>query len=82
LINRAVPTDELDQVVEQYAGRLCDLSAPALRLCKRALRLGADGWANLPAVEKLYLDELMASADAREGVAAFIEKRSPTWRHR
>jgi cyclohexa-1,5-dienecarbonyl-CoA hydratase len=81
LINHAVPADELDHVVTHYLGQLRGLSAPALRLCKRALRLGADGWANLPAVEKLYLDDLMDTADAREGVAAFLEKRSPTWRH-
>jgi cyclohexa-1,5-dienecarbonyl-CoA hydratase len=82
LINRAVPADELDYTVEQYLGKLRGLSAPALRLCKRALHLGANGWANLPAVERLYLDELMATEDAHEGVASFIEKRSPNWRHK
>lgn len=81
LINRAVPPAELETVTEQMAGQLRGLSAPALRLCKRALRLGAEGWASLAAIEKLYLAELMVTADAHEGVAAFIEKRSPVWRH-
>jgi cyclohexa-1,5-dienecarbonyl-CoA hydratase len=79
LINRAVPGDELDETARQLVGKLRGLSAAALRLNKRALRLGAEGRANLPAIEKLYLDELMSTADAREGVNAFIEKRAPVW---
>lgn len=79
LINRAVPANELDQVVDQYVTKISSLSAAALRLAKRALRL--DGWRSLPVVEKLYLEELMITADAAEGVAAFIEKRAPVWRH-
>jgi cyclohexa-1,5-dienecarbonyl-CoA hydratase len=82
LINRAVPVGELDQVVEQYVDKLRGLSAAALRVCKRAARLGAEGWANLPAMEKLYLQELMSTEDAQEGVASFMEKRSPVWRHK
>jgi cyclohexa-1,5-dienecarbonyl-CoA hydratase len=82
LINRAVPGDELDKTVDELVGKLTTLSAAALRVCKRAVRLGADGWANLPAVEKLYLDDLMSSEDAHEGLAAFMEKRAPVWKHK
>ena len=81
LINRAVPAGELAQAVEQIVGKLRGLSAAALRVCKRAARLGADGWGNLPAMEKLYLDDLMSIEDACEGVAAFIEKRAPVWKN-
>jgi cyclohexa-1,5-dienecarbonyl-CoA hydratase len=35
----------------------------------------------LPVLERLYLDGLMSTADAVEGLTAFIEKRSPAWRH-
>lgn len=56
-------------------------SAAALRLAQRALR---DAWcrevfAALDAAERLYLDDLMATADAKEGVQAFLDKRSPQW---
>jgi len=34
------------------------------------------------AVERLYLDELMATHDAVAGLEAFIAKRSPQWQHR
>jgi enoyl-CoA hydratase/carnithine racemase len=32
-------------------------------------------------VESLYLDKLMKTRDANEGLAAFIEKRKPQWEH-
>jgi cyclohexa-1,5-dienecarbonyl-CoA hydratase len=53
-------------------------------LTKRAVRVGsagsfADG---LAAVEELYLGPLMDTEDAREGLAAFMEKRSPVWKNR
>ena len=35
----------------------------------------------LAAVERLYLDELMRTRDANEGLAAFLEKRTPAWEH-
>ncbi len=82
LINRAVPADGFAAAIDDYVERLRALSAPALRLCKRAARLGAGAWANLPAVEQLYLDKMMAVADAHEGVRAFVEKRAPVWSHR
>ena len=32
-------------------------------------------------IERIYLDELMATADAVEGITAFLDKRAPSWRH-
>ena len=79
LINRAVPVDQLDQAVDSLAAKLCALSAAALRVCKSAVRPGAS--LNIAQIENLYLDDLMSTADAREGVAAFVEKRAPIWTH-
>ena len=36
----------------------------------------------LAAVERLYLERLMETHDANEGLAAFIDKRAPKWEHR
>lgn len=36
---------------------------------------------DLPVLERQYLDELMATNDAREGLEAFLEKRRPRWMH-
>jgi cyclohexa-1,5-dienecarbonyl-CoA hydratase len=38
--------------------------------------------ARLEDVETLYLEKLMATRDAHEGLAAFLEKRAPRWEHR
>jgi cyclohexa-1,5-dienecarbonyl-CoA hydratase len=36
----------------------------------------------LAEVERLYLERLMKTRDANEGLAAFLERRSPAWEHR
>jgi cyclohexa-1,5-dienecarbonyl-CoA hydratase len=36
----------------------------------------------LAEVERLYLDRLMSTRDAGEGLAAFIARRNPAWEHR
>ena len=65
-----------------YARRyLVPRSASSLRLAVRAVRGSfADRFREeLARVERLYLDELMATHDAVEGLNAFLEKRKPAW---
>ncbi|HEX6322834.1 MAG TPA: enoyl-CoA hydratase-related protein [Vicinamibacterales bacterium] len=59
-------------------------SASSLKRGVRAVRLGlrARLRLELPRVERLYLDDLMQTADASEGLHAFLEKRQPVWSHR
>ena len=58
-------------------------SASSLRFAVRAARapLLARFERELPELERLYLEELMRSADAVEGLTAFVEKRTPRWRN-
>lgn len=58
-------------------------SATSLRHASRALRLasGKRLLSDLRELESLYLEELMHSRDAKEGLAAFLEKRQPVWSH-
>lgn len=65
-----------------YARRhLLPRSASSLRLAVRAVRAGlrARFVAELPPVEGLYREQLMATHDALEGLQAFIDKRAPAW---
>jgi len=59
-------------------------SASSLRLALRAVRSGfAQRFrSRLAAVERLYLEELMSTADAAEGLQAFLAKRDPQWSDR
>ena len=83
LVTEAVDADALTKTEEMWIGRLSSLSTPALRLTKRALLMGMKGLGEgLPAMETLYLRELMSTEDAQEGLRAFLEKRKPVWRHR
>jgi cyclohexa-1,5-dienecarbonyl-CoA hydratase len=71
--------------VEAWAAReLAPKSALALRLAQKASRwqLNRVLREQLKQVEAFYLDTLMASHDANEGLAAFLEKRTPSWQHR
>jgi enoyl-CoA hydratase/carnithine racemase len=59
-------------------------SAASLGLALAASR-GAmirDARHRLAEVERLYLDRLMATRDANEGLVAFLAKRKPNWEHK
>jgi cyclohexa-1,5-dienecarbonyl-CoA hydratase len=62
--------------------RLAGKSASSLRFALRAARLPVRAQIDeaLARLERLYLDELLATQDAREGIAAFIDKRPPSWK--
>jgi cyclohexa-1,5-dienecarbonyl-CoA hydratase len=84
LVTRVVPDDALAPSVDALLDELRGGSPVALRLGRRALRdHGPDDFEQqLAAVEHLYLDELMSTEDAREGIQAFLERRVPVWRGR
>jgi cyclohexa-1,5-dienecarbonyl-CoA hydratase len=81
LVSQAFPADDLAQAVDDLLSTLKGLSAPVLRINKRGLLLGMKGGlAEVDAIERLYLDDLMALEDAEEGLKAFLEKRKPVWK--
>lgn len=79
LVTRVVA--DVEAAARSEAARLASKSGRALAFARRALREGAEGpFAEaLARTERLYLDEVAKSADANEGVRAFLEKRKPRW---
>ena len=70
--------------VEAWAKEhLAKKSAAALRMANRASRWHFNHvlTTELKRLERFYLDELMATHDANEGLSAFLEKRKPDWTH-
>lgn len=82
LANAAVSDAEVGSKVNEIVTHLATLSPAALAATKRALYV----WdamhfdKGLARAEKIYLDELMQTEDAREGIQAFLEKRTPRWK--
>jgi len=82
LVDRVVSPAELAATVEESIAKFRDKSATAIRLTRRAAMVAAgDFETRLAEVEKLFLDELMGTEDALEGLKAFLEKRPPSWSH-
>lgn len=84
LVNHVVPVAQLEQKTTEILMKLRELSASSLGYTRRSLDLGRGRSLDeaLSEAEDIYLNELMKSADALEGVKAFIEKRKPVWRNR
>ena len=84
LCNHVVPVTHLDQKLTEVLSKLRDLSGAALEFTRRALDIGSGRSIDktLRELENIYLHELMRSADANEGIKAFMEKRRPVWRNR
>ena len=84
LADEKVEQGQGETAVENWLGEgLSKLSASSLRMARRAsrwqmhrmMRQGMDE------LEQFYLDELMSTHDAAEGIRSFVEKRKPVWRN-
>ena len=84
LVSYVVEAGLLEAKLQEVLARLRELSAPALEMTRRAMDAGR-GRPFLEALERsedIYLNDLMKTEDAREGVRAFMEKRKPDWKNR
>jgi cyclohexa-1,5-dienecarbonyl-CoA hydratase len=81
LANFAVPDHQVKEKLDDVLARLAKLSPSSLALTKKSLYT----WDSihfdkgLARAEKIYLEELMRTEDAREGIQAFLEKRDVHW---
>jgi cyclohexa-1,5-dienecarbonyl-CoA hydratase len=84
LVNQVVAPEELEAATDQLVQKLLGLSGLVLKLTKKAVVGGLldDTDQGLGVIEKIYLEELMQTADAEEGLKAFLEKRKPQWQEK
>ncbi len=81
LATRSLGDKQLDSAVLTSVGQLLRLSPAALSVTKKACY----AWDSvhfdkgLARSEKIYFEDLMKTADAQEGIRAFLEKRPPKW---
>jgi len=82
LVNKVVPEASLAQEIEAFIAKFSKLSGIVLKLTKEAVLAGLndDMDQGLKAIEKIYLERLMKTHDAMEGLKAFMEKRKPAWK--
>lgn len=80
LVNRVVPESELDSAVDELAGRIAEASPMVIAMGKRAFyrQREMDQAAAYEMACGVMVDN-QATADAHEGISAFLEKRTPTW---
>ena len=80
LVNAVVPHDKLDETVDQYCAEIVAKSPTAIAIAKRSFNADSD---NIYGIGNLGLEALALfyrSEESREGVRAFMEKRTPDFR--
>lgn len=81
LVNRVAESGGLDRAVDRVIDEILALSPASLRLAKRAMALSRrrPSRDEIVEAERLYVERLMHTPDAIEGLNAFMEKRAPEW---
>lgn len=84
LVSHVVPEPELPATLARVLGDLRRASPVVMRMNVRLSRqlLGRPFEEARQEAERVFLGELMATEDVREGIASFLEKRRPAWTNR
>jgi enoyl-CoA hydratase len=83
LVNRVVPVERYLDEALRLAGQVADQAPVAVRLAKEAINQAFETSLSQGLhLERRLLNILFATEDQQEGMAAFMEKRAPTWQGR
>ena len=85
LVNHILPVENFEKEATKFISeKLASNSAVVLQLTKRAIIEGAthNYSDSIKKIEDIYLNELMKTDDANEGLTAFLEKRPPVWKNK
>ena len=78
LVNKVLPAAQLDDAVKQYTDYFANAPTRSVGLIKKMLQKSANATLDEMLDYEAYCQEIAgSSADYREGVAAFLEKRKP-----
>ena len=82
MVNKVILEASLAEEVNGFIEKFKKLSGIVLKMTKEATLAGLndDMDQGLKAIEKIYLDRLMKTNDAIEGLKAFLDKRKPSWK--
>jgi len=81
LANKVVPAGELRSAAIEWANALCQRAPLSLAATKKVMRFAENNdWARSYDLEAQLQGELLGSADNREGIQAFFEKRAPRFK--
>jgi enoyl-CoA hydratase len=82
-VSRVVPADKLLDEALAAAATICTMSLPALLMAKQSVnRAFESGLADGIDYERQLFHSLFATEDQKEGMAAFVAKRKPAFKHR
>ena len=80
LVNTVVPHDELDTEIARWCAEIMERSPTAIAIAKRSFNADTDNIRGISGMGMQALTMYYASAESKEGVAAFNEKRKPDFR--
>ncbi|MEP9370340.1 enoyl-CoA hydratase-related protein [Xanthobacter sp. VNH20] len=80
LVNRVVPAAELDAEVARWCEEILAMSPTAIAIAKRSFNADSESIRGISALGMQTLALFYETAESKEGVAAFMQKRKPRFR--
>ncbi len=80
LANRVVPNDSLDEETQAFVAKIASKSPTCVRITKKiALGASMEGFGNMFVCEPELMQGVVYTGETREGISAFLEKRTPKY---